>query len=462
MLPVRTFALLFPGFRAKLPYKVGASRKVSVRGHVRKRGSPGSWGYSVDVGPAAARRCQSCGTRFWIERRPRGACPACGGPLKTTEERRRQTKAGFSIRKACLAEMNTLLVAVEKQSYTAPTKASVREYLTGEWLPAVKATIRPSTYNSCVQHVECHVAPHIGSVKLQKLSGSQVNALYATLAESGKKDGKGGLSPQTIHHVHACLHKACRDAVLLGPITRNPLDAADLSRKMSDGTKEMRTWSAEQLGAFLASVEDDRLHPLWLTIAMTGMRRGEALGLRWSDVDLENGRLSVRRALIPTNRDVFVSEPKTAKGRRVIDLDPATVEVLKGQAARQLEEQRQWSDAWTDNGLAFTQESGAALDPETISRRWRQAVKRSMLPPIRLHDLRHTHATLALQAGIHPKVVNERLGHATVSSTLDTYSHAIPAMQEEEAERIAGLVFAEKAIVGVPGFHCEPKGNTRR
>jgi integrase len=172
------------------------------------------------------------------------------------------------------------------------------------------------------------------------------------------------------------------------------------------------------------------------------MRRGEALGLRWSDVDLEKARLAVRRALIPTNGTVVVSEPKTAKGRRVIALDPATVEVLKAQAARQLDEQDEWDKAWIESGLVFTAENGGPLDPDSISRFWRQAVKKSMLPRIRLHDLRHTHATLALQAGIHPKVVSERLGHATVSITLDTYSHAIPAMQEEAAVLIAGLVFA--------------------
>jgi len=280
-------------------------------------------------------------------------------------------------------------------------------------------------------------------VKLQKLSGSQVNALYAKLAETGKKDANTGLSPMTIHHVHACLHKACKDAVRWGHISRNPLDAADPPRKKGDGTREMRTWTKEQLKAFLEAVADDRLSALWYTIAFTGMRRGEALGLRWRDVDLENSRLSVRRALIPINREVVVSEPKTAKGRRVVALDPSTIEVLKAQAARQLNEQDEWDEAWIDSGLVFTAENGGPLDPESISRYWRQAVKKSMLPPIRLHDLRHTHATLALQAGIHPKVVSERLGHATVSITLDTYSHAIPAMQEEAAALIAGLVFGQ-------------------
>jgi len=413
-----------------------------MRGHVRRRGEPGSWEYIVDVGLAAAQRCTDCNKRLWIERRPKASCPKCGSALKETEERRRETKSGFATQKECQAAMNKLLVAVEQHNYSAPTKASVKDYLTKEWLPAVKATIRPSTYNSYVQHVECHIVPHIGTVKLQKLSGSQVNALYAKLGETGRKDGKTGLSAMTIHHVHACLHKACKDAVRWGHISRNPLDAADPPRKKGDGTKEMQTWTKEQLKAFLEAMKEERLSPLWHTIAMTGMRRGEAIGLRWIDVDLEAGRIAVRRALVPNGREVFVSEPKTVKGRRVIALDPGTVEVLKGQAARQLEEQGDWDEAWVETGIVFTQENGAALDPESISRYWRQAVKKSLLPNIRLHDLRHTHATLALQAGIHPKVVSERLGHATISITLDTYSHAIPAMQEEAAALIAGLVFA--------------------
>jgi integrase len=175
---------------------------------------------------------------------------------------------------------------------------------------------------------------------------------------------------------------------------------------------------------------------------MTGLRRGEALGLRWQDIDLEAGWLSVRRSLIPEGGQVAVHEPKTAHGRRVVALDPQTVEVLKAHAARQLDDQSA-TESWDDTGLVFTNKDGQALHPWLVSRCFRAALKEAMLPDIRLHDLRHTHATLALQAGIHPKVVSERLGHATVAITLDTYSHAIPAMHEEAATRIAELVFAK-------------------
>jgi len=254
-----------------------------MRGHIRHRGEEraGSWEFIADTGMAAAQRCQACGRRFWLERKPRESCPKCGGELSETEERRRVTKAGFRTQKECAAAMNKILTAVEEKSFTAPTRITVKEFLTKEWLPAIRSTIRSSTYNAYVQHVNFHIVPHIGSLQLVNLSGARINALYATLAETGKKDGKKGLAPRSVHHVHAVLHKACKDAVRWGRLQRSPVDAADPPRISANGRSEMKTWSAEQLGAFLISVKDDSLHPLWHTLAMTGMRRGEAIGLLW-------------------------------------------------------------------------------------------------------------------------------------------------------------------------------------
>jgi integrase len=174
------------------------------------------------------------------------------------------------------------------------------------------------------------------------------------------------------------------------------------------------------------------------------MRRGEGLGLRWTDIDLEAGRLSIQRALVPADGEVIVSEPKTSKGRRSIALDPGTVDVLRGQARRQGDDQVAADEAYSASGYVFTDELGQPLDPDRVSKCFNAAVRQAMLPRIRLHDLRHTHATLALQAGVHPKVFQERLGHSTIAITLDIYSHVIPAMQEEEEALIAGLVFAAK------------------
>ena len=414
-----------------------------MRGHIRKRGSA-SFEYIVDVGVAPAQRCQSCHKRFWLERRPKEECPACGGRLQETEERRRAIKAGFASRKEAQAAMAKVMVAVEERSYIAPSRLTVREYLTKEWLPAIEATVRPTTYRSYVQHVTFHVVPHIGSLRLETVTGASLNALYARLACQGKRDGKRGLSPMTVHHVHACLHRAFKDAVRWNRLFRNPVDAADPPKISGPGGREMKTWTATQVRAFLEATRNDRLHALWRLLAMTGMRRGEVLGLKWEDIDFEARRLAVRRSLIPLGGDVIVSEPKTARGRRSIALDPETVEVLKAQAALQLAEQQRWGEAWTDSGYICTKVDGRPYHPEVVSRYFRHAVREAKLPTIRPHDLRHTHATLALRAGIHPKVVSERLGHATVSITLDTYSHAIPAMQEEAAVLIADLVFAGK------------------
>ena len=174
-------------------------------------------------------------------------------------------------------------------------------------------------------------------------------------------------------------------------------------------------------------------------MASTGLRRGEACGLRWQDVDIESGRLSVRRALIVVGTEIVVSEPKTAKSRRTVSFDPATIAALKEQAARQSDDAQRLGDDWVDTGLVFTQETGEALSPDRVSDAFRDAVLASGLPLIRLHDTRHTHASLGLAAGIPAKVMSERLGHSTVSITLDTYSHVLPGMQEDAGLKIAAL-----------------------
>ena len=258
-----------------------------------------------------------------------------------------------------------------------------------------------------------------------------------------RRHGKLGLSPRTVHHVHACLHRALKDAVRWAYLVRNPLEAADPPRTRGSGESEMKTWSAEQLSAFLASTRDGRIFPLWRVLAMTGMRRGEAVGLRWDDVDLENSRLSVRRALRAARQQG--DRQRAEDGQRQTRDRPRCRdgrEVLQAQAVRQLTDQEEWGATWSDSGYVFTKENGQPLHAQTVSRSFEAALTEARLPRIRLHDLRHTHATLALAANVHPKVVSERLGHATVSIALDTYSHAIPALQEEAAERIAGLVVA--------------------
>jgi integrase/predicted RNA-binding Zn-ribbon protein involved in translation (DUF1610 family) len=372
-----------------------------MRGHIRRRGDPGSWEYIIDVGMATAQRCQSCGKRLWMQRKPKPACPKCGGELLETEERRRKTQAGFRCRKDAEAALNKVMTAVEEHSYVVPTRITVREYLLKEWLPAIKGTIRPTTFASYTMHVEGHIVPALGSLQLSRLSAQAINALYARLLENGRLQGKGALSPTTVRRVHATLHRALKDAVRWQRLSVNPVDAADPPRGQSK-QRELPAWNAEQLAGFLSSVKDDRLFALWRLLAMTGCRRGEALGLTWDDLDMEAATLTIRRALVPLGATVIVSEPKSARGRRRIALDPTTIEALKGHAARQADEQAR-SEGWSETGYIFTTEEGQPLDPHRISKAFERHLRAAALPRIPLHGLRHTYATLALSSGVNPR-----------------------------------------------------------
>jgi len=407
------------------------------RGSIRHRGD--TWEYLIEVGMRLRQRCLSCGRPFWVERRPLETCPRCGGELHEQDERFRVSDGGYRTRKACQAAMAKALTAIEQHTFVLPDDATVREFILQEWLPAIRGTLRPTTYASYTSLCERHVIPRLGAVQLQKLSPSQLNGLYAQLLEEGRVRGGGGLSNSSVRRVHAVIHRFCHDAVRWGRLTVNPAAAAD-PPKASAEHDELTVWNAEQLAAFLASTESDRLFGLWRLLAMTGMRRGEALGLRWDDLDMEAGQLSIRRALVPVNSVAQISEPKTKRGRRTIALDPETLEALKAHAARQADEQALWEGSWSDLGYVFTREDGRLLAPQVVSKTFRALARRAALPRIRLHDLRHTYATLALAAGVNPRVVSARLGHATVAFTLDIYSHVLPQADRDAAERIADLL----------------------
>jgi integrase len=217
-----------------------------------------------------------------------------------------------------------------------------------------------------------------------------INALYGTLLRP--EPPTPALSASTIRRIHATLHKALADAVRWQLIGRNPAALADPPRAVKP---EMKVWSAGDLQNFPAGTRDDRLAMLWLFLALTGVRRGEALGLRWSDVDMERARATIRQTILPIGHRPTVGEPKTARGRRSVALDQHTMEGLRVYRKGQLEQRLLVGPAYHDRGLIFARPDGEPFNPEYISRRFQRLVHALELPPVRLHDLRHTHATLA-------------------------------------------------------------------
>ena len=281
-------------------------------------------------------------------------------------------------------------------------------------------TVRYSTFTSYESHVKRHVIPALGDLELDQIRPQQLNAFYASRTAAG-------LSAGTVRRIHATLRRALRDAVRWGEIGDNPAAGSDPPRVGE--IAKFSTWEPEHVRAFLEAVIGDELEALWVVLATTGLRRGEALGLKWRDVDLARGTVAIRQTVIELGGRATTSTPKTARGRRVVAIDPYTIDKLRRHTGGS------HSDGWV-----FGNNEGDVLPPGSISRRFQAIVATAGLPRIRLHDLRHTHGTLALRAGVHPKIVSERLGHATVAFTLDVYSHSIPHLQEEAAVKVAALV----------------------
>ena len=344
---------------------------------------------------------------------------------------------GFRTRREAEAALTEALERVRTGTWADPGRQTVGEYLE-DWLTAVRPSLRSSTATSYEHTLRKWVVPRIGHLRLGALSSAKLSALYGELLRSGRHDGKGGLSARSVAYTHRIVTHALKDAVSWGLLARNPAAHVDPPRV---ARPEMQVWTQKEVQRFLASVADDRLYALWTVLLATGLRRGEALGLRWDDVDLDRRRLSIQRAVTVVDYEIVVSEPKTARGRRSVSIDPTTAAVLVAHRKRQIEERLAWGPAWQDSRYVFTTEDGRVLHPQRVTQVFKRLASEAGLPPIRLHGLRHTAATLALTAGIHPKVVSERLGHATVGITLDTYSHVGEGLQEEAATRVAGLIF---------------------
>ncbi len=346
------------------------------------------------------------------------------------EAGRRRSAGTFATKREAQAQLVKILSQIQTGTYVSPDKVTLQDFIRYQWLPAIRSEIRPLTLASYAQ-LSKHIITSCGRVQLQRLTPAHVKRLHVEL------DNKG-LAPNTIIRVHTTLRRCLRDAADWGFVTRNVADSAHPPRVKNK--QAMRVWSTEQTRTFLAHVQTERLYPMWLLFATTGMRRGEVLGLRWDAIDIKTGTLEVRQTLVPLGKDTALSEPRTAAGRRSIDLDPATVAALRLWRETQTAERWRWKELWTDTGLVFTKENGLPYHPQHVTKMFKRRAELAGLPVIPLHSLRHSWATAALRAGENAKVVQQQLGHASVSITLDVYAAVMPGDRRDTVERVAALM----------------------
>jgi integrase len=360
--------------------------------------------------------------------------------------RRRQSKRSFRTKQAAKDELTRFLGAHQRGGFVAPSRTTLADSVE-PWLAALANQGRkPSTLHGYRRTLTNHVLPALGDIPLQELRAADLDALYAELLRSGRRGG-GGLSMSSVHHVHAALNKLLNDAERTGLVTRNVARLASAPSLTTARARapEMTVWTPNELARFLEAIEGNRNAAMFRLLALTGLRRGELVALRWSDLDLTRRTMTVNQASTVVDGVEVVSVPKTRRSRRVVDLDPETVEVLHRHRSHQREQHLGLGVTATASDRVFTGDFGEPLRPNSVGQAFRRLVLQADVPVIRLHDLRHTHASHLLRAGVNVKVVSDRLGHASVSFTLDTYGHVMPGQQAEAAAAAAALLDVGKA-----------------
>ncbi|HEX8771274.1 MAG TPA: tyrosine-type recombinase/integrase [Acidimicrobiales bacterium] len=360
--------------------------------------------------------------------------------VATADGRKQASKGPFRTKSEAEEWLREQTTLAREGRPMLPSKMTTGQWLT-EWVAVASHALRPSTVAQYRAIIGARLSPHLGLIPLQQLRPAHVAACYDGLRAPGaNRRGVGspkGLSETSVRRSHEVLRRALEDARRQGLVSAN---VADLVVKPKVGRTTLRVWNAADLAAFLRTVTDDRLFPMLRLAAYSGMRRAELLGLRWEHVDLDSGVATVVATRTKVGAVMVDGEPKTDTGRRSVDLDEATVAVLRRWRTRQLGELLAWGPAYQRSEYVFTREDGSPVHADHVAQRFTRLLRASGRPVIRLHDLRHTHATLLLKAGVPVKVVSERLGHASPAFTMNVYQHVLPGMQAEAAATFARLV----------------------
>lgn len=363
---------------------------------------------------------------------------------KTLDGKRRQKwHGGYASRGDAEQARAELVSGIYTGTYIEPSGLTLGGWITDHWLACIAARAKRTTIASYMANLRHHVLPTIGGLRLHELTAAHLDALYADLLRNGRINGSGGLRPRTVGNIHMLVHLAIADACSAGIIRRNVAEDAHPPRRTRAAKQPIRAWDTNELAHFLGSVAADHLQALWHLAALTGMRRGEIAALRWRNLDLTQSRIAVAESRTRVGTETITSTPKNGAARTV-DLDPGTVEIMKRHRRRQ-------SLASLD-GHVFVYPNGSPLRPDYLSERFLRLAAKTDLPRIRFHDLRHTHATIALRAGVPVHVVAQRLGHANASMTLAVYAHVMPGQQATAARQIADLLTASATTEasGVP------------
>jgi integrase len=371
-----------------------------MKGHLRER-SPGHWAIVIDV------------------RDP------------TTGKRKRKWHSFSGTRREARIEAARLITEMESGAYVDATRETIATFL-DRWIEHMQGQVSPRSLERYAELCRNNIMPLLGAIPLAKLQPTQISQAYAKALTSGRRDGTGGLSPRTVHHLHRVLRESLQQAVRWQLLARNPADAV---KPPKVERKQMQTLDAEATVALIEAARGTNLFMPTLLGILCGLRRGEITALRWRSIDLERGQLSVTASTEQTNRGIREKETKSGKARTVA-LPSLIVDELRRHRVAQAEGFLAAGVRLTDDHHVVAREDGQPLQPRSLTHAFVKFLRRHGLPLIRLHDLRHSHATHMLAAGVHPKIAQERLGHSSVSVTIDLYSHVLPGMQAEAVSKV--------------------------
>jgi integrase len=422
----------------------------------------------------------------WSYRLDLGADPVTG-------DRQRENKGGFDSEDAAWRAALESQSRLEQGRHVKPSQRKVAEFL-DEWLAIVKDAVKPSTYQNYVDYIEAYVKPAIGKRRLQDVTVPVLNMLYRRLLASGRakpdnnakmyaywtarqhlRNSNGprptdmakacattiyaaqaaatrfrrgripqpkstGLAPKTVKNIHRMLHRAFKDAVAWNYLVFNPAEHASLPRDSRSGRNRPKPWTLDELAVWLRAALDDRFAGMWVLAATTGMRRSELAGVERGQLDLDQGTLIVENTRVVVKGHATDSDGKTEGSRRTISLDPFTVAALRRHVEMLDIEREAFGASYPDHGKLMCFEDGRRLHPDTVTSRFNRLVDLAGVRRIRLHDVRHTYATLARDLGVNSKIVTDRLGHANESVTQQIYTHKSTGQDRAAAEMIARLI----------------------